>query len=384
MSIQEEIDVQVRLMDDKGKSYANPKAWNDPVSKGDIFVVTHADAANNNIHAEGDYFIAQFDGVCGSNYYPAWGSDNSKWRHAWSALSDFRLLFETGSSSGSIYGNSLNQIGVRAYYTPIDENGIAVPLSAEVLRRTTLTLLDYTNDGPLPGGWSVSTVQNGFHSLPESQQFRALERFSSYTQQINTYYISCGTDEPRRSLTIGSKITLPGGGVVFNSQSSFHNPVFLRALTPIFYVSANTNLDREDTASTSDWDQDNYYFTIKESGYYVFRADITRGVAGPQNWSIISRNKRPSWHYIWQLGAAGTAQISPLNVNIRYNQRSNAVCLTRLYGKNYNSGYDNWYYQTRFVIYDQYGNNGLFSAVRNEADWGNTILVIEGDHTSKG
>ncbi|MEN3164410.1 hypothetical protein WI697_20405, partial [Tistrella mobilis] len=86
----------------------------------------------------------------------------------------------------------------------------------------------------------------------------------------------------------------------------------------------------------------------------------------------------------FRTGSENTAYISQIGINIRYNQRRNAVCLTRLHSSSYNSGYDNWYYETRFTIYDQYGNSGLFSAVRNESDWGNTIWVAEGNHTSKG
>ena len=43
-------------------TYENPKAWGDTAQVGDIFVVSQADANNNNIYAAGDFMIAKFDG----------------------------------------------------------------------------------------------------------------------------------------------------------------------------------------------------------------------------------------------------------------------------------------------------------------------------------
>ncbi|WP_372070877.1 hypothetical protein P7L75_19310 [Tistrella mobilis] len=370
-------------------TYENPKVWGNDAQKGDIFVVRPSDADNNHIYAAGDFMIAQFDGSSQGRYYPAWGENNADWQHAWSGLSDFRIVFETGATSGSIYGNGLNQIGVRIYFTPIDVNSTVVPLSPAVLARTSITLLDYTTAQSLPSGWAYGTSVNQFHTLPEGQN--AAARFAQFVQEVTTYYVTCATDARSRAITIGSKITLPDGGYALNADQhfsapagNFKNSVALRALTPIFYNSSNTRLDREDTANGKDWDQDNYYFTITEQGCYIIRSDISGAPSGPSNWSIISKDKHPNWHYIWQFGPENTAYISQIGINIRYNQRRNAVCLTRLHSSSYNSGYDNWYYETRFTIYDQYGNSGLFSAVRNESDWGNTIWVAEGNHTSKG
>ncbi|WP_437806036.1 hypothetical protein [Sorangium sp. So ce1078] len=281
-------------------TYQNPKKWGDPVNEGDIFVVTQADA-NNAIYADGDFMIAKFNGSCGDNFYPGWGENNDKWDHAWSGLSEFRIVLETGAKSGSIYGNKLNQIGVRVYFTPIDANGNVVPLSAAVLARTGITLIDFTTTESLPSGWAYSTSPNQFHTLPEGQS--AVARFSNYVQQMSTYYVSCATDAQSRAITIGSRITLPGGGYALNADQHFNAPagnfkdsVSLRALTPIFYDSSNTQLDREDTANGSDWDQDNYYFTITEQGCYVIQADVSGAPTGPNNWSIISKNEHPNWH----------------------------------------------------------------------------------------
>jgi hypothetical protein len=365
-----------------GLDYDNPKIWGDKVNKGDIFIVRREDAQNNGSYAEGDFYIAQFDGECSVNYYPGWGQDNEKWKHAWTGLSRFELRLENGARSGTMYGNGLNQIGVNVYFTAIDDQGRTVPLSDEVVQRAKVSLLNYVDERPLPGGWTYTETRNQFHTLPQGQG--VAESFSDDSPRIKTYYLSCGKDERSRSVSVGSGISLPGGGVVTNSYRNFNNPVSVTALDPIFYTSSNTRLDREDTADGWHWDQDNYYFTITERGCRIIRVDIHGAPTGPSNWSIISKDKHPNWHYIWAFGPEGTARVEPLDVDLRYNQRENALCLTRLKSTYYNSGYDNWYFEVRFIIYDQYGNSGLFSAVRNEADWGNTLWVAEGDHTSKG
>ena len=179
---------------------------------------------------------------------------------------------------------------------------------------------------------------------------------------------------------------LPGGNVVLNRVDSYfwNHPMAIVALTPIDYVSTNTHLDREDTASGWHWDQDNYFFSITTPGHYIHHADINGGAVGPNYWSIISRHEHPNWHFIWNFGPRTQMYFGELNISMWVNQRPNAVCLTRLASTHYDSGYRNGYGQSRFTIYDQYGNSGLFSAVRDEGDWGNTLWVAQGDHNSKG
>jgi hypothetical protein len=302
----------------------------------------------------------------------------------WTNVSKLEVIIETGQTRCNIYGNSRNMIGVVVSIQPTDEQGKPVHVDPYVLFNST-QLIDYVDETTFhyqgSSDWCYTDKPNEFNTIPGVTRAAALQMKDGIPQV--KFYVYCYDDARVRTKTIGVQVRTSSGNLIKSSQNgTYHSSVQLAALTPISYNSQNTRLEREDTATGSYWNQDNYYFTISTEGLNIIRADISGAPSGPEIWSIISKDQRPNWHFIWKFGPKNTA--TAFDIPLTYNQRPHAVCLTRLYRGDYNSEYQNLYFETRFTVYDQYGNGGLFSAVRNESDWGNTIYVAEGDHTSKG
>ncbi|CAM6102841.1 unnamed protein product [Calypogeia fissa] len=220
--------------------------------------------------------------------------------------------------------------------------------------------------------------------------------------QSKKYWVCTTKVESKR---VAARVKQPDGTTITTHGSKFDSHVTLTGKTPVVYTTDNVHFVREDTAHGSypydwesvtgnwdkgyaDWDQDNYY--VSSNVHEFVKADIHDYDTTGHDDSRLKNcyaycapdNKNLKLSFIWDFGTETTktaglyqeATISDWGCNcgrkayayrdIKVNQKSNALCLTRLamdfpdeiWGSKWSNN------DCGFTLYDMYGNTGKFYA----------------------
>ncbi|KAK0716311.1 hypothetical protein B0H67DRAFT_489878 [Lasiosphaeris hirsuta] len=332
--------------------------------------------------------------------------DDRKWE-----VTYFKVETTTGDGkTDSLYANGRMQVPVIVTIKAI-EQGTTKRCWLEPHELSEIALIDY-DDSPnkLSDGWSYTDSQsNDSLVITSSAAVSAGEvAFRSDSDpQSKKFWVLTTRIESKR---IGARIKQPDDKTV-TTHSKFDSRVTLKGIEPIVYTTDNVTIVRKDTAdgsyrfdwqsagdgnwytSQKHWDQDNYF--VSSTIHEFIKADIygfdTTGCASGHPGDSRLKNcyaycapddKNLKLSFIWEFGpeatkAAGLYKegtivdwLTPCGrkayayPDIKVNQKSNALCLTRLaidcpdtiWGAKWSTG------NCGFTIYDVYGNTGKFSA----------------------
>ncbi|VVE33653.1 hypothetical protein PHO31112_03765 [Pandoraea horticolens] len=391
-----------------GTSYQNPKTWGDEAKVGDIFQLDKNYPHLSEALAIGDFYIAGFNGSSNDHLFPDFGRDGDSWKHAWVETS-FKAVTEANLSEGKIYGNALNQIGIRIYPTGKDAAGGTVPLSAEVIGKAgkTAALIDYTTGGALPQGWSFTrTRSNDFKLPPQVGDASSDTGNANDDTAIITLYLSCSDAAAIASFSAGVQLTMANGETASDTRQAPHGamPIQMTAIPAIHYdgPSAAAQIlirsQRLSDVHPPDYEGwiDQYAITvqIKSEQNYIFKMDTDYAMERSPwtyqfGWLELS-GPSAFTSYLWKLDYpkeysgvrvpwSDGSQFEKVTLNGNF--ESNTVYITCLYVETLHvlerDPVVHWP-KSNFTIYDQYGNKGLFSLVRNGKDY--TIDILPGDH----
>ncbi|TRX93350.1 hypothetical protein FHL15_005625 [Xylaria flabelliformis] len=332
----------------------------------------------------------------------------------WS-VSFLRVNTSTSDDKDSLYANGIMQVPVIVSIKAIDENRDPYTLSDSDLN--SIELIDYNDTGKrLSDGWSYTETVNTTYSnsLPAraALQFTqvSLKQEADGSPQIKKYMVSTTKVESKK---IGARIKLSDGTWVNTHSSDYDSYVTLEGKTPVKYTLDNVKVEYEETANgtykfewqsawdlswgtnnDNKWHQRNYYVSSQvhkfvnatRHGY-----DSTGNASGHPSDSRLAGlyaycapdNKNLKLSFIWDYGGGTTTKTAGLYKegtivdwgvdckrrahaypDIKVNQKSNAVCLTRLaidcpdeiWGSKWSN--DN----CGFQVWDEYGNTGKFAA----------------------
>ncbi|KAJ8116454.1 hypothetical protein ONZ43_g4437 [Nemania bipapillata] len=321
------------------------------------------------------------------------------------ALLAFRV--ETTTPDGktdTLYANGRMQAPVVISIKALDKSTQSVyNLSDSELDK--IELIDY--DAPttkLADGWSYSAKSNDLFadsattpmksfnllrsSLEVSVDTSATDTTIEDAPQKKRYMVSTTRVEDKR---IGARIKLPDGTMVTTTTSPFNFYVTLVGKPPVVYTTDNITVNRDtvdkgviETWTKIPWSQDNYYVSSKEYDFVkadIHDYDITGTGPGHDGDSRLanifnywSGDGKLNLSFIWGIAPQSTREVgrvvidmyqAVMAVKIKVNQKSNALCLTRMAfdaGTNVSLG-SNWSNKNcGFTVYDCYGNTGKFSA----------------------
>ncbi|GKZ72782.1 hypothetical protein AnigIFM50267_009162 [Aspergillus niger] len=276
-----------------------------------------------------------------------------------------------------------------------------------------LKLIDYSTKEELAGKWKYSREEDEdfVHTMPGQLPSAAPVVPNADGSQTVVLWVSSTTLGDKR---IAAQITELGEkpAIVTTTGGTYDSSITIVAKQPIIYTMDDVTVTREDTAEgfwskyvtfgntekkyTYAWDQDNYY--VKSKLYPFVKVD-RKGVDidGSQQpyasyptyfrdafaYMGLGNDRDVSIFFMPQMGRSkttfrGVRASNSYNdiysyANVTVNQKSNALCLTRLlFGNGWVSWYSNWQPDTWFTIYDQYGNPGYFSVKTNGS---NTISI---------
>ena len=312
----------------------------------------------------------------------------------------------SGGESDSLYANGRMQVPVVVSIKAIEKDTV----KQHTLQSTDLSnikLIDY--DDPtsvLSDGWSYGEQSINFpaHSLNTSvfRQTQAKAK-TDVGPQSKKYWVSTTKIENKR---VAARIKQSDGTTVTTQMPRFHSHVTLTGKEPIVYTKDNVEFVREDTANGSYmikrgiekvvevnvphvWDQDNYFVSSKvhqftKADIYGYDTDGHAnghpGDSGLKNCYAYYApdNKDLKLSYIWDFGAEATKKaglykndtVSVVEAeayayaDIKVNQKSNALCLTRLTFSDPSFDWGGKWSNDKcgFTVYDIYGNSGKFSA----------------------
>ena len=276
---------------------------------------------------------------------------------------------------------------------------------------STIELIHYDDpDKTLSDGWSYSDKKNELFantiSTARSATLRAAVAqtlaASTDVPQTKKYMVSTTKVE---SMKVGARIQQPTGTTVSTAGTKFNAHVTLTGKPPVVYTTDNVSVSKENTKNGEyqyDWwdkdtkrsslkpfHQDNYF--VSSNGYNFVKADIygfdTTGKASGHPSDERLKNCYSYWSapgyktlklcFIWEYGSEATRTAGLLRKDgwdtsgwrkawawddIKINQKSNALCLTRMafecpdsiWGKDWCSS------DCGFTLYDIYGNTGKF------------------------
>ncbi|KAK3356818.1 hypothetical protein B0T25DRAFT_537470 [Lasiosphaeria hispida] len=299
--------------------------------------------------------------------------------------------YTDSQSNGSVFATAMNvAINANALARQVSDSTAtardAAVWTEDLMNQDTDSLV-ITSNAAVPAGEVAARSDND----PQSKKFWVL------TTRIE-------------SKRIGARIKQPDDKTV-TTHSKFDSRATLKGIEPIVYTTDNVTIVRKDTAdgsyrfdwqsagdgnwytSQKHWDQDNYF--VSSTIHEFIKADIygfdTTGYASGHPGDSRLKNcyaycapddKNLKLSFIWEFGpeatkAAGLYKegtivdwLTPCGrkayayPDIKVNQKSNALCLTRLaidcpdtiWGAKWSSG------NCGFTIYDVYGNAGKFSA----------------------
>jgi hypothetical protein len=327
------------------------------------------------------------------------------------------------SHDDQLYANGLMQIPVvvtvGASYQ--DQDSQPYELTDSDLERIELYALDDQHHALSgEGSWTVSDARNplfgnsleiqvsGKDDAPKETTPARAEVLGAADPALRSkvFWLSTTAVETK---SFGARVKQPDNTVVTTRFSPYNASVKITGLAPIVYAMDSVNFSREDTAngtfnyysqasedenwhvSGATWDQDNYYVTSKVHPFVA--ADVSGqdstgyGEGHPPDWRLSNCYGYYSagrgtmrLSYIWGLDGrttttaglykraaisdAGQVRAADAFVNMTVNQRTNAVCLTRLAFDAPDAIWgEDWSAQdTTFTVYDQYGNKGTFKA----------------------
>jgi hypothetical protein len=327
----------------------------------------------------------------------------------WTYLKNLTLVLQTGQQDCMLYANGRNSVQLVVTFEPLDEN--LQPVQVNDIRWGQKTkLIDYITASEImyeaPSGWTyTSDPYQWYNAVPlnptmSAATHEALKRTAAkppdndsengHLQAASSQYhawVYCYPDA-FSSKAIGIKITTDAGKTYYSAlyqQPDAEGIVFQKiTITPLVainYDRTNTNLDREDTANGSNWDQDNYYFSINQqslNGHIIKQVDYVPTVMGPGKSYCGGRSGgHLHYHFVWPLGDLPDGTTFPdvkLTLQAINSRGPNILTLTRL-SYWYPVG-NPWWYDASFTIYDQFGNKGDFQPTHSD-DW-NTLDVKDG------
>ncbi|MCJ1239216.1 hypothetical protein MMC14_007210 [Varicellaria rhodocarpa] len=288
----------------------------------------------------------------------------------------------------------------------------------------TIQLIDYWDQGSqLSGNWFYSDQENEFdHALDTSSltlstsgpsidasalsaltlsnnrlaaDMSALSRSTSLTTTDSSPQWKCFwvSTEKVENKNIGASITQPDGSRVTTHSTDFDSRVTLTGKTPIYYNTETISKVKEKTSKGNwrlrvknsdgsvnkdlyrDWHQENHYITSKAHPFK--KADLHEYKGGdPESlrqcfWYGATDEKNLKLFYIWAYGVEAKKELGQARVignweinalaNVALNERSHALCLTRLAVDAYETIWDNaWGFACWFRFFDVYGNTGDF------------------------
>lgn len=259
-------------------------------------------------------------------------------------------------------------------------------------------------------GWSWTDESSGFQgnisgsTLSETSLETTINTDNDDYDDF-TYYVSTTLIETKN---IAAEATFYGKTyTTYKSQSNSY--VTIVSQSPIAYDDSNTQITSKDLGNIADIDdpefvyqQTNFYFSINQQGFAIFRIDISGPPTLPGTpdtpWSTISYlvgggsvADSQNYHWIWEFSKdqqPQTVEVSPMSnavnrANISGNDVQHALCLTVLLGQTPLVDGGNSYHESRVTIYDQYGNFGNFSVCRDEGTYGCNVALIPGSPSSK-
>lgn len=150
---------------------------------------------------------------------------------------------------------------------------------------------------------------------------------------------------------------------------------------PKVYDATNTNgtkLDQEEEgggnlAGGGCWYQANYFFSITEARSSIKSASISMKAAGDnpggdgQGYPCAVYKNGPAhfYYYIWNLGAAASTTVMPLNISLRYDERAHQLCISKVKVTDHDEDGEGWDCEPTITIYDNFGNSGTFHVQKN-------------------
>ncbi|KAI0453888.1 hypothetical protein F5B21DRAFT_478203 [Xylaria acuta] len=336
-------------------------------------------------------------------------------------VSDLQIRTSASKSDeDSIFANGIMQVPVIVSIKAVDKTTRdRVTLSDSEL--SSIRLVDYDDTSKeLSDGWSYTTdvktvFSNTLPAAAKASRLVALDQVQLQADansgpQSKKYMVSTTKVENK---SVAASIKQPDDETITTHSETYNNHVTLKGLSPIKYTLDNVSVVREDTdngtyafdwqgalnksweTAYKNWDQDNYY--VSSSTKYKFvKADLHdydstgRGGGHPSDdrlkgvYSYHAADKKNlKLSFIWDFGGGSTTKAAGLlkeatvtdwgqqvgrrahaYPDIKVNQKSNALCLTRLaidcpdeiWGSNWSNT------NCGFTIYDEYGNSGKFSA----------------------
>jgi hypothetical protein len=334
---------------------------------------------------------------------------------------------ETTTSDGksdSLYANGRMQVPVIVSIKAI-EKGTTKRFTLQDTDLSKIELIDYDDTTiTLSDGWSYTDQRSDLfaNSLSASAATvnAAIGAETDDSPQSKKYWVSTTKVENKR---VAARIKQPDGTTITTHSSKFDSHVALMGKAPVVYTTDNVDFVREDTADGSyqfdwqsalpdrkwhtaykHWDQDNYFVSSRVHEFVkadIHDYDTTGYASGHPGDSRLKNcydyyapnNKNLKLSFIWDFGAEATKTAGLYKeglikdwgrvcgrkayayTDIKVNQKSNALCLTRLaidcpdtiWGSRWSN--DN----CGFTLYDIYGNAGKFSA--SFSDDHNLIII---------
>ncbi|KAI1171848.1 hypothetical protein F4777DRAFT_29957 [Nemania sp. FL0916] len=320
-------------------------------------------------------------------------------------VSSFKVeTTQPDSRVDSLFANGNMQIPVVVSIKATD-NETSAPYNLSDDELDSIDLIDYdAPDSLLSEGWVYTAERDDtfYHTIggpagAATDAAVANTASGDDANQTKIYWVSATKVENKR---VAARITQPDGKIVTTCGPEYTSYVTLTGKVPIKYTTDNTKVVREDTDNGTfkivmelievegHWDQDNYY--VSSSVYDFIKAEIygydTTGcgqghpadlrLTGCYAFWTPDNNMSLRLSFIWQFGPQSTQEAgltqedgwcaALAHPNITINQKSNALCLTRL---RFNADIplpmwkDRWANSDcGFTIYDIYGNWGKFSA----------------------
>ncbi|MFJ9158030.1 hypothetical protein ACIRPS_14665 [Streptomyces griseoviridis] len=309
----------------------------------------------------------------------------------WTSVSKLSVTIETGEQKCTIYGNSLNMIGVVVSVQPTDDNGDPVQVDSSTLLDNTW-LIDYVDGSTLnwygSSEWSYTDSPNEFHTIPGGSRAAEVVAADDGTPQVK-FYVYCSAAARLRTKSIGVRVRTASGERISSSQNGdFHSSVVLSALESFFYGRGDINweYERAETYSGDASDVYNFSLTCAKNGFY-FKTFSVRGCCtdygydGLAGWILANSWKDFYGAYVWYREPHRRARETIINFPGDWSDdvtvydddtEKNSRGLGFTWAHNHHGGGGTWdipngpmtywwqYYETTVVAYDQYGNSGKF------------------------
>lgn len=319
--------------------------------------------------------------------------------------------------SDTVYANGVMQIPVLVTLGAIDKE-TSDPYELQDSDLASIQLFDFNDPhhATLDGDWFYTEVRNPMFLNTVGIQAAAasaspVEASAARTQLLGSvnsftkskmFWVSSNKVEDK---LIGALVTQPDKTVFTTKYSAYNKNVKLTGKKPVVYTTDNVTVSREDTGngtynfysqdqqsenwyvSGKTWDHDNYYVT--SNAHRFVHADIhgtdvtglndehTADLRLANVYGYYLNGTTLELSFLWPFGGPTTtigglfkqdtyddkAQAVDAFVTLNINNRSNAVCLSRLALTSVGKGFGpNWTSDASFTVYDVFGNSGEFVA----------------------